>query len=42
VPFAVLVAGIIFLGFLGKAASRRTYFAVALAAVAASVWELQQ
>lgn len=41
VPFAILVAGIIFLGFLGKAASRRTYFIVAFAAVIASVWELQ-
>jgi hypothetical protein len=42
VPFAVLVAGILFLGVLGKAATRRTYFAVAIAAVIASIWELQQ
>lgn len=41
-PFVTLVAGILVLGILGKGASRRTYMLVALAALAASFWELQR
>ena len=41
-PFVTLVVGILFIGILGKGASRRTYFLVGLAAAAVSIWELQQ
>ena len=41
-PFVALVTGILFLGILGKGASRRTYILVGLAAAVASFWELQQ
>ncbi len=41
-PFVALVSGILFLGILGKGASRRTYIVLGIAAALASIWELQQ
>jgi uncharacterized membrane protein YuzA (DUF378 family) len=41
-PFVALVVGILFLGLVGKGASRRTYVLVGLAAAVAAFWELQQ